>query len=338
MVLLFGYFSYLVAQPFLSSLVWAVVLSIVFYPLYTVLLKYVRWKSLAAIIILCIIFVIIAGPLSYLAVLLGRELLSLSAYLERGGITTIGDVTQHPLFQKAVDAITDLTNISQEQLLRTVTKNLSAFGRELAVRITSGVERIISVILNIIFMAVAVFFLLKDGPDLFKKILDSLPFAEEQKDKVVKRVKDITFSTMLGGVVIAVVQGLLGGIIFLVLGFSSPAVWGLVIAIVSFLTGIGHFVVWSPVAVYLLVQGEVAKGIGLIVAGILVLGMVDDFVRPYVIGSRTKMPFPVLFFSVIGGIKQFGLPGFILGPMSLVLFMSVMEVLRGIENDRRAEE
>ncbi|MEW6117443.1 MAG: AI-2E family transporter [Nitrospirota bacterium] len=168
--------------------------------------------------------------------------------------------------------------------------------------------------------------------------LDSLPFAEEQKDKVVKRVKNITFSTMLGGVVIAVAQGLVGGMILFVLGFSSPAVWGLVIAIVSFLPGIGHFVVWAPVAVYLLIQGEVIKGLGLIAAGVLGLGMIDDFVRPYVIGSRTKMPFPVLFFSVIGGIKQFGLLGFILGPMSLVLFISVMEVLRGIENDRRAEE
>lgn len=337
LAVLFGYLSYLVAAPFLSSLVWALAFSVVFHPVYVFLLTYVRWKSLAASLVLGLILALIAGPLSYVAVLLGRELLSLAEYLESGGISSFGDIARHPLFREAVEAIADITSVPEEEVTRTIMSNLSTAGRELAFRITGFAESLLAALLNLFFMTVAIFFLLKDGAGLFRKVRDSLPFAAERKETVARRVKDIIFSTMYGGVVIAMVQGLLGGIAFFGLGFSSPVLWGFIMAVASFLPAVGTLAVWGPVAVYLFVQEEVVKGIILTAVGVFGISMVDEFLRPYVIGSRTRMPFPVLFFSVIGGVQQFGLLGLVAGPMILVIFASVMEVLRGVERARQGE-
>lgn len=327
----FGYLAYRVVAPFLPALVWALAFSIIFYPLYTLLVRHVRWRSLASFIVLCVIIALIAGPVSYLAVLLGRELLSLTASLESGGITSFGDVARHPFFREAVETVADLLSVSEEQVTRTITDNLSTAGRELAFRVTGLAESLISTSFNLFLMAVAVFFFLRDGATLFGKVRDSLPFPEERKETVAQRVRDILFSTMYGGGVIAVVQGLLGGIAFFGLGLPSPVLWGFVMAVASFLPAVGTLVVWGPVTLYLIFTGEIVKGIILVAVGVFGISMVDEFLRPYVIGNRARMPFPVLFFSIIGGVQQFGVLGLIVGPTILVIFASLLEVLRGVE-------
>lgn len=125
----------------------------------------------------------------------------------------------------------------------------------------------------------------------------------------------------------AVIQGTLGGLAFWAMGIASPVLWGFAMAVVSFLPVIGPFIIWGPAAVYLLLTGEVLKGLVLLAVGGLGISMIDNVVRPLIIGKRARMPFLPLLISVLGGIRLFGLIRLVLGPMVLAVFVSVFETL-----------
>ncbi|MDI6802099.1 MAG: AI-2E family transporter [Thermodesulfovibrionales bacterium] len=336
LVIVLGYLSYQILKPFLSPIAWAIVLSVVFYPVYAFILRFAKWRSVASFITLCIIITIIIGPFSYLMVLLVSELKSISGYLEAGRIDEVMEVLKHPNVKDIIDKITTSFDITEAEFSKTVTENISKLGKALIGRITTGMGNIVTVTLNFVFMNFAIFFLLRDGPAFLKKIRDYEPFSEEQKDRLATQVKDIIISTVYGGVVVAIVQGIIGGLAYYFLGIPSPVVWGLATSIASFIPLIGAFAVWGPATTYLFIQGAVLKGIILAIIGVFGISMIDNVLKPLIIGARTKMPILVIFFSVLGGIKLFGLIGLIMGPLVLAIFVSVVEIFRNIEGGQNA--
>jgi len=312
---------------------WAMVFSILFYPLYAVILKYIRWPSIASLIVLVLILVIAIGPFTYLSISLVKEVGSL---IDRMGKETFAlqSILDHPAVRATAGRITSLFNLDPEELNRAVGDQVSRWGTELIGRITAGIRNVLAVVVNFLIMSLTIFFLLPAGAKFFGRILQYLPFSEEQKGRLVKQVRDIIVSTLYGGVIIALVQGTAGGLVFFLLDISSPVLWGFAMSIASFLPLIGPSVVWFPATLYLYFQGAAWKAIVLAVIGVAGIGSVDYFLRPLIIGQRTKMPFLFIFFSVLGGIRLFGLIGFIMGPMVLALFMSILEIFRtmGEEN------
>jgi predicted PurR-regulated permease PerM len=140
-------------------------------------------------------------------------------------------------------------------------------------------------------------------------------------------------STVYGGVIVAIIQGCLGGVAFYVIGINSPVLWGIAMSVMSFVPLLGTLSIWGPAAIYLLSQGDYMHGVGLILFGVFVISMVDNILKPLIIGSRTKMPTIVIFFSVLGGIKAFGIIGLIMGPLIMAVFISVFEIFRHIEDE-----
>ncbi len=138
-------------------------------------------------------------------------------------------------------------------------------------------------------------------------------------------------STIYGGVVVALIQGLMGGFTFFFVGVPSPVIWGVAISIMSFIPMLGTFSIWGPAVVYLFLQDMFAQGMVLLMIGTFGISMVDNILKPIIIGGRTKMPTLLIFFSVLGGIKIFGLIGLVLGPLVVALFISVLEIFRNIE-------
>lgn len=335
-VLLLGFLSYQILEPFLFPIAWAVVFSVLFYPAYAFILRYIKWKSITSLIVLVVILLIIIGPFSYLFFLLVKELGALAEYAEGGKIEAIKDITELPIIKSVMNKITSLFNITADELNKAIMENISRLGRELVGGITKGAGSIVTGTLDFILMAISIFFLLRDGPGFLEKVRDYIPFSEEQKDGLVKQIKDILISTMYGGVIVAIVQGTMGGIAFAVLGISSPVMWGLAMAIASFVPLVGPFAIWAPAAAYLFIEGLIWKGIALALIGAFGISLVDNILKPLIIGKRTKMPFLPLFFSVLGGIKLFGLIGFIMGPMVLATFVSVIEIFRRIDTSANA--
>lgn len=336
LVLVLGYLSYQILKPFLSPIAWAIVLSLVFYPIYAFLLRYIKWRTAASFITLGIILIIILGPFSYLSFLLVKELKVISDYVEGERIETLQKTLEHPGIKALVDRITSLFNITEAEMDKAIIDGISKFGKDLIGRITKGMGDIVTVALNFVFMAFAIFFLLKDGPEFLKRIRDYMPFSEEQKDRLTTQIRDIIISTVYGGVVVAIIQGIIGGFAFYILGIPSPVVWGLATSIASFIPLIGAFAVWGPATVYLFLQGAVLKGVALAIVGVFGISLIDNVLKPIIIGGRTKMPILAIFFSVLGGIKLFGLIGLVMGPLVLAIFVSVVEIFRNVEGGYHA--
>jgi predicted PurR-regulated permease PerM len=314
--------------PFLSAVAWAIVLSIVFYPLYSLSLKLVKWKYAASFITLCIILVLIFGPFSYLSYVLTQELNSLIDYLKAGEFDAMDKILQHPSIQKILFKILSLFNMSEVDFQKAITNNISQLGKQSVSVIKSGLSNVATAALDFVFMLLSTFFFLEDGPVFLEKFSSYMPFSKKERDKLMKQVKDIVISTIYGGITVAIVQGLIGGIILSLLGVHSPVMWGMAMFITSFIPLLGTFIIWGPIASYLFIQGLFLKGIILIIVGIFVISMADNILRPLIIKDKMQMPTLVIFFSILGGIKLFGFIGFIMGPLVLALFMSMVEVFR----------
>jgi len=336
LILVLGFLSYQILKPFLSPIAWAIVLSTVFYPIYVFIGKYIKWKTVAALITLLVILIVILGPFSYLSYLLINELKTIGDYLESGNIDPLKNLFQHPTITPIINKLLSLFNLTEEELNKTVAGIITRVGKELVGGVTKGMSNIVTISLNFVFMVFSIFFFLRDGPELLGKVRDYLPFSEEQKNRLVKQIRDIVISTIYGGVAVSIAQGTIAGIAFFFLGISTPIVWGLATSIASFIPLLGASAVWVPITIYLFIEGAVLKGLALAIIGIFGISLIDNILKPVIIGSRTKMPILVIFFSILGGIKLFGLIGLIMGPLVLALFVSLIEIFRSVEGGQNA--
>lgn len=338
LVLVLGYLTYQVIRPFLAPIAWAIVLSIVFYPLFIFVMKYVKWRSMASLITVFIILLIIIGPFSYISYLLVDEIQNISGSLDGGTVESVRDLLGHRGVRYVAEKIGSLFNVSitEAELYKAITGNLSMVGKEILRNIPVGVGNVMGLFVNFIFMAFSIFFILKDGADFLQRSRDYMPFSEEQKGRLATQIRDIIVSTIYGGVIVAIVQGIIGGIAYALLGIHSPVLWGLATAVASFVPLLGTSAVWGVITLYLFIQGEVWKGVILLLVGVFGISMVDNVLKPVLIGARTRMHILVIFFSVLGGINLFGLIGLILGPLVVALFVSVVEIFRNFEGGRHA--
>lgn len=329
--LILGFLGFQVLRPFLSPLIWGMVFSIVFYPLYVYALRLLKWKSAASAATLLVILVVIIGPVSYLAVVLVQEVQQLAAHIEKSEFKGLQGFLSLPESSWVLQRIEKIFNIKEADIGNLLASNISEMGKKLVGQITTGVKNVFVTVLNFVFMAFTIFFLLRDGPSFIKRVRDYLPFSEQQKDRLETQTKGMVVSVIFGGVVVAVVQGVIGGTTFYFLGIKTPVVWGTAMAIMSFVPVLGTFSIWGPTTVYLFVKGAIAKALILFVVGTFGISLVDNILKPIIIGERTKMPTLVIFFSVLGGIRLFGPIGIVMGPLVIALFISVLEIFRNVE-------
>ncbi|MEW6116295.1 MAG: AI-2E family transporter [Nitrospirota bacterium] len=339
LVLGLGYLTYEMLKPFFATIAWAVVLSIVFYPVYLYVLRYIKWKSLASLAVLFIILFIILGPFSYISYLLVGEVQDLSSRISTGTMGSTDTIVKHPAVRYIMDRISTMFNVSltEEDVRATINANLAAVGKRFLDIIPGGLGSIANLLLNFIFMSFAIFFIIRDGAGYLQKGRDYMPFSEEQKRKLATQIKDIVVSTIYGGVIVAITQGIIAGIAYAALGIRSPVLWGFTTAIASFIPLVGTTAVWGVMVVYFLIQGAIWKAIAMLIIGAFVIGMIDNVLRPILVGARTRMPVLAIFFAALGGIQLFGLIGLIMGPLVLALFVSVIGIFRNLEGGFHAE-
>jgi predicted PurR-regulated permease PerM len=332
-ILVLGYLTYQIISPFLSPIVWAIVLSILFYPVYTFIHKYVKYKSVAALLTLIVILVILFGPFSYLSYLITQEVMSLVGNIESGSFDSLKAFFKHPAANTLIKKVLLIFHITEQEFQKALVENITKIGQEFAGFIKIGLGNIISGAISFVFMILSTFFFLGDGPEFIEKISNFMPFSRKQKDRILQQTKDIIVSTMYGGVTVAAAQGIIGGIIFAALGIPSPVLWGFTMFIASFIPMVGTFIIWGPAAGYLFFQGLYLKGIILVLVGVFAISSIDNVIRPLIMKGKTKMPVLAIFFSILGGLKLFGFVGLIVGPLVFALFVSVFEIFSYSEEE-----
>lgn len=333
LVILLGYLLFRILNPFLLSIIWAVIFTIISFPVYSLLVKHTKSNYISALLTIIIIIAFILGPFTYFGILLATELRYLSKFLTEERLLALKGIMTHPKVVWLLDFLKDNFGISEEQLISEITDNIKLLSKNILNTISQSLTNIIGFFVNFVLMIFALFFFLIGGPTYLSKVLHYLPFSEYEQKRLTGLIKDIIVSTIYGGVVVALLQAFIGGLSFWLLKIPTPVVWGSAIAVASFIPVLGAFSVWGPIALYLFLSGNILKGFILIAIGALGISMIDNVLKPIIIGSRIKMPTIVLFFSVLGGIKEFGLIGLIGGPLIFALFVAVVEIFRKVEHE-----
>ncbi len=275
-----------------------------------------------------VILVIVILPLSLIAGLLVQEGTALVQRIQSG------EFSFARYFGQIVAAMPSwLTSL----LDRFGIGNLGALQQKITAGLTQGSQFIAGQALNIgqntfdfvisfFIMLYLMFFLLRDGGGLSKRIRDAIPLNPEHKRDLFAKFATVVRATVKGNVLVAAAQGALGGIAFWFLGIHAPVLWAVLMAFLSLLPAIGAGLIWVPVAVYFLVTGATWQGVVLVAYGVLVIGLVDNVLRPVLVGKDTKMPDYVVLISTLGGMAIFGLNGFVIGPVIAAMFMAVWDI------------
>jgi predicted PurR-regulated permease PerM len=324
-ILLF-YLFYQVLSPFLTPIVWAMVLSITFYPLYRLFEKLIKRPWAASLVTLLIILIIILGPFTYIVKTLVTEITEIYSTVEDKGFEIITRIQESPTFSRILEKISSFTAEKNVDLNEAAIKSLKAIGKYIGENISKLFKDIAIFALSFIIMCLTIFYFLKDGKALINYIQERIPLIEEQKRQIQIRVKEMIIAAIYGGLAVGIAQGTLGGLAFFFLGIPAPVFWGSAMAFFSLVPVFGSFTIWGPASIILIVSESYAKGIGLFLYGVLVISTIDNILKPLIIGGRTKLHMLLIFFSVLGGIKYFGFIGFILGPLITVLCLSFLEI------------
>lgn len=324
-VFLLLYLFYKILNPFLTTIAWAMVLSIIFYPLHRLFLRFVKRPWLSSLVTLIAIMIIIAGPFSFIIFSLAREIKEVYSMIEAQGIENIMNLEIHPRLEEFTLKLSSYKIFQEFNLQESIVRNLKSVGEYIVKNVSDVFRNAVLLLVNLIILCLTIFYFLKDGEILTKYLRQLLPFPDRQKQRLVERVKETVIAAVYGGLVVGIAQGTLGGIAFMFLGLSSPVFWGTVMALFSFVPLFGTFLIWMPAAVMLILSASYVKGIGLLLYGALIISGVDNVLKPLIIGGRTRMHTLLVFFSVLGGIKFFGLLGFILGPLIAALCLSLFE-------------
>lgn len=316
--------------PFYGTVFWAVVLAIVFAPLYRRISAAIAPRhTLAALATVVVILLVVILPLALVASLVVQEGAALVGRIQSG------EISFSRYMQQILDALPAwLTSLMDSYGLT----SLADLRERLSAGITRGIQFIgthaLSVgqntfefVVNFFLMLYLLFFFLRDGQALSRSIKDALPLQEELERKLFIKFVDVIRATMKGNIVVAVVQGALGGFMFWFLGIHAPVLWAVLMAFLSLLPAVGTALVWLPVAIYLVVSGQLWQGTLLIAFGVLVIGLVDNVLRPVLVGKDTKMPDYLVLMSTLGGMAIFGLNGFIIGPVIAAMFIAVWSTI-----------
>jgi len=320
------YLFYKILDPFLITIAWAMVLSITFYPLYNLFLKFIKRPWASSLLTLAVILITMFGPFSYIVSALAGEISWIYGAVEEKGLEAVANIQSHPRLQELLQKLSSLKLLEGFDFQESAVNTLKAVGEYFLAHVSDVFTNAFVLVFNFIIMCLTIYYFLKDGETLTEYLKKLLPFPEEQKGKLMERIKDTVVAAVYGSLAVGIIQGSLGGFAFLVLGLPSPVFWGTVMAITSLVPLFGTGLVWGPAVVMLLLMGDYGKGIGLLLFGALIISNLDAVLKPLIIGGKTKMHTLLVFFSVLGGIKFLGFLGFILGPLIAALCLSVFEM------------
>ncbi len=334
------YLLYQILSPFLSSIIWAILLAMIFYPLFQKLQRLLKKKEfLSALIMTLLVLIVIVLPFSLLMASLASEVVDgyhrmeemiktgqLQAYLER--------MKEIPILTWILARLGQYIDLSQMDPLPLLLKNLQKISTFIFNQTATLLRGFSTFIAGFFFTLLSLYYLFKDGSRFFKGLKEIVPLPSKERNLLIQRFKDMIYATIYGGILIAIIQGLLGGLSFWVLGLPSPIMWGTAMALLSFIPIGGTALIWAPAGILLLIGGAVLKGLLLLGLGVFVISMVDNFLRPFFISARTNIHPLLLFFAVLGGIQTFGLIGVVAGPLVATLFLTLIEIyIQGTKPD-----
>ena len=327
--------------PFSGALLWATLLAIIFAPVYRRFLEGLpEWRNLAALSTVIVVVVLVLIPVGIVIASLVDQGGELYQRIQAGEINLA-----HPL-QQLKAALPDWAASISDRLagidLSALKERLSGLvvpaGQQLAGHAINIGQLTLEFVASLLVMLYLLFFFLRDGDELSQRIRGALPLRAGQTAEILDAFILAVRGTIKGIILVALIQGALGGLIFWLLGLTAPLLAGAIMALLSLLPVLGSALVWVPAGLYLLVSGAVTKGLILLAFGTFVIGLADNFLRPALVGQSIRMPSYVVLLATLGGLATFGANGFVIGPLVAAMFLTAWSIYGGSKERSNVRE
>lgn len=316
-----------ILNPFFSPIFWASVVALLFHPLQKYLyFKFRRKPNLSALATLSIGLIIVVIPVTLLITAVIAEIRTLYLSFTENGDSIADYFERFSDTFPAAQGFIDNLGLDLDALQENIRDSLTTMGEFLAVHTISIGQNAVLFAINLGLMIYLSFFLLRDGRGIVRSLLLALPLSNHQKKLLTDKFSAVIRATIKGNFIIAAIEGTLGGLIFWALGIGNALLWGAAMVVVSLLPVIGAGFIWAPAAIYLFFTDEFIRGAILVLFGMIVIGLVDNFLRPILVGRDTKLPDYVVLFSTVGGLALMGIDGFVIGPLIAGLFVVLWQI------------
>lgn len=312
---------------FLMAIFWAIVFTILFYNRFKIFNDYFKNKpNLSAALTVLYIFLIVIVPLTVIAFVVVDEAGNVYEKIQANDVSLQDQITD---IQDAIPIDNNLLKkygIGAEKIRGTVSNLITNGTKLLAAQALTFTQNIFGFFINFFLMLYILFFFLRDGRRLIQELIWVIPIGDKQEWQLLQRFESVARATVKGSLLVAMTQGVLGGILFASVGIEAAFLWGVFMVLASLLP-IGSALIWGPWAIVMFWQGAFWKGMALLIVGAGFIGLIDNILRPRLVGQDTKMPDYLVLISTLGGLTWFGLTGFVIGPIIAALFVTCWQML-----------
>jgi predicted PurR-regulated permease PerM len=339
-LLLISYQLYQVFQPFLAPIAWATILRFAFQPVHHLLrIRLQNRPNLVALLATAVVMLAVAIPALAISSILTHEAAGaiehVTRFLQAGElerwIEQLRELAWIPLWTWLRPWL-DTTAIDLRGILL---RALNTGANVLVEQMTVGAANLLVIAVKFLLMLLTLFFVFRDGEAFYHWVRTSLPFAPEQQERVFARLEQTINAVTYGIGITAVVQGVLAGLLYWILGVPFPAFWGLLTGIVAPIPIGGTGLIWAPAGVYLILAESLVRGVILLACGALLVSTIDNVLKTYLISGRTRLPPLMLFFAILGGLKAYGVLGVFVGPLLLALVITGVTLYRDLSTERK---
>lgn len=327
-VLLVTVSFFLLIKDFLLACFWAIVLAVVFDPVNQSVKQYFKSsEKLPLFLTMMMIILVFVIPVFFITMIITEESTILYQKIQSG------EINPQVYFQDTLALLLPKFNkfshiqaLSVEEISASAGNAFTQAVKYIAQQLPALTQNLINLIVQFALAFYILFFLLRDGHLLIRKLISLIPIGDSIETELFERFTSVARATVKGGLIVAVIQGSIGGILFWFVGIPAAFLWGMLMIVLSLLP-IGSTLIWGPAAVILLIQGQTLEAVIILAVGILVIGLMDNFLRPRLIGKDSKMSDYLVLVSTLGGLTWFSLSGFVLGPIIAALFITCWEIM-----------
>lgn len=318
----------LVIHSFLFPIFWAIVFAVLFTRPERFIRKHLRDRAtLSTLITMILVVIIIIVPLIFLTNLVINEALTYYqklAFSEQASVDILGDLGELTRFVEPLGF--GQLGISQEDITARAVSFAQSASQWVAGNALAIGQNAFRFGLGLFVMLYVLFFMLRDGTKIEERIIKILPIGDQKERRIFSRFASVTRATIKGNFIIAIIQGAIGGALFFAVGIDAALLWALLMAVLSVIPALGAGLVWFPAGIILLLSGNLLQGLVVLAGGFFVISVVDNLLRPILVGRDTQMPDVFILLSTLGGLSLFGISGFILGPIVAGLFMVMWQM------------
>ncbi len=321
----------LIFSPFLKPIFWSAILAFGFFPLYQLLKVKLNGHSVpAALLMTLFIFLVVIPPVAVLVISITEQTIELYQlvvnYIRQGHLEKLIEDIRSLGFVQRIEAQVvqwDVLKDAASNWLLNTTKAVGNFAASQAGTITKNLAL---VFFNVLVILVLLFVFLKDGDKIYQFIYNIAPLAEKTKKMVFGQMNDTFSAVIRGQILTSITQAIVAGLIFWFLGLPVPVIFATATFLGSLIPVVGASAVWVPLVIYLVIIQSYIKAVILLIFGILVISLIDNIMKPAIIGEKTKLPYFLLFFGILGGLKVYGLMGIFLAPVVLSVFFALVKI------------